>query len=70
MYVPASHETHVRGVQLAVKPPPVVSASDLNRKRRYGVVAVYVASAGVLLSIASCTTPDENVASSDSSTYT
>jgi hypothetical protein len=71
LYVPFSHALHkIPEVQLAVKPLPIMMASDVNRTRRYCSVAVYVASAGVPLSVASATTPDENPAFPHSSTYT
>ena len=67
---PASHAMHDPEVQLAVKPSYLWESSDVNRTRRCCPVAAYVASAGVPLSVASSTTPDEHAASPHSSTYT
>ena len=73
VYVPASHAAHankIPEVQLAVKPSYPRESSDVNRTRRCCPVAAYVASAGVPLSVASATTPDEHAASPHPSTYT
>jgi hypothetical protein len=70
--VPTSHALHNANptIQLAVKPLPVVAASDVKRTRRCCFVVAYVASAGEPLSVASRTTPDEHAESPHSSTYT